>query len=85
MLKTCLLLETDGERRVLAQKLYHRLAHTRALNRIRNTQAPPSNKPGTRFLQTLKSYYGERPTIYSRSVKGQLCKALIFCLGSTST
>ena len=31
MLKTCLLLETDGERRVLAQKLYRKLARTRAI------------------------------------------------------
>ena len=29
--ETCLLLETDGERRVLVQKLYRRLAHTRAI------------------------------------------------------
>ena len=35
MLKICLLLETDGERIVLVQKLYHRLARTRALNSIR--------------------------------------------------
>ena len=41
MLKTYLLLETDGERRVLVQKLYRWLARTRAI-------------PGTRFLQTLK-------------------------------
>ena len=29
-----------------------RLARTRAIDG--NTEAPPSNKPGTRFLQTLK-------------------------------
>ena len=31
VLKTCLLLETDGERRVLVQKLCRKLARTRAI------------------------------------------------------
>ena len=31
MLKTCLLLDTDGERRVFAQKLYRRIARTLAI------------------------------------------------------
>ena len=49
MLKTCLLLETNGERRVLAQKLYRRLARYAEI-----LKPPPSNKPGTRFLHTKK-------------------------------
>ena len=31
-----------------------RLARTRAIVVYGNTEAPPSNQPGTRFLQTLK-------------------------------
>ena len=40
MLKTGLLLETDGERRVLAQKLYHRLARTRAIGKYTEILKP---------------------------------------------
>ena len=53
--KDGLLLETDGEKEsCIADTIPLVNLYTGYRIVYGNTQAPPSNKPGTRFLQTLK-------------------------------
>ena len=54
MLQTYLLLEADGERIVLVQKLYRWLARTRVIEKYTEILRPCLDKLGTHFLQTLK-------------------------------